>query len=128
MRQPSAHSALQDDPSYVKALQRRAQCNEKIGSWSALSSAKEDYTKLVTLLPPSSDQVAEAKRLLRLLEPRIEEAQKRETGEMVDKLKGIGNSILGERNTPKLEGSDTEEANTGRFGLSTDNFNGGGRL
>ena len=60
--------------------------------------------------------------MLRLLEPRIEEAQKRETGEMVDKLKGIGNSILGERNTPKLEGSDTEEANTGRFGLSTDNF------
>ncbi|KAN0125130.1 TPR-like protein [Russula decolorans] len=96
--------ALQDDPSYVRALQRRAQCNEKIGSWSALSSAKEDYTKLVTLLPPSSDQVAEAKRSLRLLEPRIEEAQKREMGEMVDKMKGLGNSILG------------------RFGLSTDNF------
>jgi hypothetical protein len=34
---------------------------------------------------------------LRLLEPRIEEAQKREVGEMVDKLKGVGNSILGER-------------------------------
>ncbi len=55
-----------------------------------------DYTKLVTLLPPSSDQVAEAKRSLRLLEPRIEEAQKREVGEMVDKLKGLGNSVLGE--------------------------------
>ncbi len=112
MRAPSAHSALQDDPSYIRALQRRAQCNEKIGSWSALSSAKEgmqparfrishsvnsvDYTKLVTLLPPSSDQVAEAKRSLRLLEPRIEEAQKREVGEMVDKLKGLGNSVLGE--------------------------------
>ncbi|KAF8507071.1 TPR-like protein [Russula emetica] len=96
--------ALQDDPSYVRALQRRAQCNEKIGSWSALSSAKEDYTKLVTLLPPSSNQAAEAKRSLRLLEPRIEEAQKREMGEMVDKLKGLGNSVLG------------------RFGLSTDNF------
>jgi len=95
--------ALQDDPSYVRALQRRAQCNEKIGSWSALSSAKEDYTKLVALLPPSSDQVAEAKRSLRLLEPRIEEAQKREMGEMVDKLKGLGNSILGEGNAPKLE-------------------------
>jgi hypothetical protein len=54
-----------------------------------------DYTTLITLLPPSSDQVAEAKRSLRLLEPRIEEAQKREMGEMVDKLKGLGNSILG---------------------------------
>ncbi|KAI0001992.1 hypothetical protein BJV77DRAFT_1057703 [Russula vinacea] len=96
--------ALQDDPSYARALQRRAQCNEKIGSWSALSSAKEDYTALVTLLPPSSNQVAEAKQSLRLLEPRLEEAQKREMGEMVDKLKGLGNSILG------------------RFGLSTDNF------
>lgn len=112
MRQPSADSALQDDPSYARALQRRAQCNEKIGSWSALSSAKEgmqstrfwisrsvnsvDYSALITLLPPSSDQVVEAKRSLRLLEPRIEEAQKREMGEMVDKLKGLGNSILGE--------------------------------
>jgi hypothetical protein len=47
--------------------------------------------------------VAEAKRSLRLLEPRIEEAQKREMGEMVDKLKGLGNSVLGERNAPKLE-------------------------
>jgi hypothetical protein len=24
-------------------------------------------------------------------------------GEMVDKLKGLGNSVLGERNTPKLD-------------------------
>jgi hypothetical protein len=112
MRKLIAHSALQDDPSYARALQRRAQCNEKIGSWSALSSAKEgmqaarfrisrsvnsvDYTALVTLLPPSSNQVAEAKQSLRLLEPRLEEAQKREMGEMVDKLKGLGNSILGE--------------------------------
>jgi hypothetical protein len=119
MHQPSANSALQDDPSYTKALQRRAQCNEKIGSWSALSSAKEgmqparfqisrsfnsvDYTTLITLLPPSSNQVVEAKRSLRLLEPRVEEAQKRETGEMVDKLKGLGNSILGKLNAKKLE-------------------------
>jgi hypothetical protein len=64
--------------------------------------------------------VAEAKRSLRLLDPRIEGAQKREMGEMVDKLKGLGNSVLGERD-PKV-GSDAEEANAGRFGLSTDNF------
>ncbi|KAH9064183.1 TPR-like protein, partial [Lactarius vividus] len=96
--------ALQDDPRYIKVLLRRAQCNEKIGSWSALSSAKEDYTALLTQLPSSSNQVAEVNRSLRLLEPRIEEAQKREVGEVVDKLKGLGNSVLG------------------RFGLSTDNF------
>ncbi|KAH9025053.1 TPR-like protein [Lactarius hengduanensis] len=96
--------ALQDDPSYIRVLLRRAQCNEKIGSWSALSSAKEDYTALLTQLPSSSNQVAEVNRSSRLLEPRIEEAQKREVGEVVDKLKGLGNSVLG------------------RFGLSTDNF------
>lgn len=62
-----------------------------------------DYTKLVSLLPPSSGQVTEAKRSLGLLEPRIEEAQKREMGEMMDKMKGLGNSILGERNAPKVE-------------------------
>jgi hypothetical protein len=56
-----------------------------------------DYNTLVALLPPSSNQAAEAKRSLRLLEPRLEEAQKREVGEMVDKLKGIGNNVLGER-------------------------------
>ncbi|KAH9082043.1 hypothetical protein EDB83DRAFT_2503213 [Lactarius deliciosus] len=95
-----------DDPSYIRVLLRRAQCNEKIGSWSALSSAKEaiDYTALLTQLPSSSNQVADVNRSLRLLEPRIEEAQKREVGEVVDKLKGLGNSVLG------------------RFGLSTDNF------
>jgi hypothetical protein len=121
MRQPSVHSALQDDPSYIRALQRRAQCNEKIGSWLRFLVQRKvctparlrisrsvnsvDYTKLVTLMPPSFDQVAEAKQSLRLLEPHIEEAQKREMGEMVDKLKGLGNSVLGEQNTPKV-GSD----------------------
>lgn len=34
-------AALSDDPHYVKALQRRAASNEKIGTWSALSSAQE---------------------------------------------------------------------------------------
>ena len=55
-----------------------------------------DYTALLTQLPSSSDQVAEVERSLRLLEPRIEEAQKREVGEVVDKLKDLGNSVLGE--------------------------------
>ncbi|EIW86541.1 TPR-like protein [Coniophora puteana RWD-64-598 SS2] len=96
--------ALQDDPNYVKALQRRAACNEKIDTWSALSSAQEDYTKVLTLLPPTSPQVLEIERTLRRLEPRVQVAQKKETDEMLDKLKGLGNSVLG------------------RFGLSTDNF------
>ncbi|KAL0950939.1 hypothetical protein HGRIS_007694 [Hohenbuehelia grisea] len=104
--------ALLDDPNYVKALQRRATSGEKVNSWSSLTKAQEDYTALLKLLSPASSQYHDAEKALRLLGPRLEAAQKAETAEMMDKLKGLGNSILG------------------NFGLSTDNFkfepNGGG--
>jgi len=96
--------ALCDDPMYVKALQRRATSNEELDTWTSLSAAQEDYNKLLTVLPSSSPQYVETRRLLNALKPRVEAAQKRETSEMMDKLKGIGNSILG------------------NFGLSTNNF------
>ncbi|KAI0330531.1 TPR-like protein [Cubamyces sp. BRFM 1775] len=96
--------ALKDDPRYVKALQRRAAANEQIGSWSSLTSAQEDYKQLVELLPSRSSVLVAIRRSLAALPSRIEAAQKRETTEMLDKLKGLGNSILG------------------NFGLSTDNF------
>lgn len=35
------------------------------------------------------------RRKLQLLKPRLEAAQKRETDEMLGKLKGLGNSLLG---------------------------------
>jgi len=100
----SCAQALLDDPKYVKARQRRAASNEEINSWTSLTSAQEDYTALLELLPPSSSQLSEVKRSLQLIKPRVEAAQKKETGEMLDKLKGLGNSLLG------------------NFGLSTDNF------
>ncbi|KAJ6574823.1 TPR-like protein [Mycena capillaripes] len=96
--------ALLDDPNYVKALQRRAASNEKIDSWSSLTAAQEDYTTLLKILPPSTPQTKEIERSQHLLKPRLEAAQKAETAEMLGKLKGMGNSILG------------------NFGLSTDNF------
>ncbi|KAJ7900048.1 hypothetical protein B0H14DRAFT_2331670, partial [Mycena olivaceomarginata] len=96
--------ALLDDPNYVKALQRRAASNEKINSWSSLTAAQEDYTTLLKILPPSNPQIKEIERSQHLLKPRLEAAQKAETAEMLSKLKGMGNSILG------------------NFGLSTDNF------
>ncbi|KAF9243941.1 TPR-like protein [Melanogaster broomeanus] len=85
--------ALNDDAHYVKALQRRAASNEKIGTWTSLSRAQEDYKLLVELLPANSPELSRTKKALQLIEPR-----------MMDKLKGLGNTILG------------------KFGLSTDNF------
>ncbi|KAJ7139842.1 TPR-like protein [Mycena epipterygia] len=96
--------ALLDDPNYVKALQRRAASNEKINTWSSLTAAQEDYTTLLKILPPATPQAKETERSQHLLKPRLEAAQKEETAEMLGKLKGLGNSILG------------------NFGLSTDNF------
>lgn len=95
--------ALLDDPDYVKALQRRATCNEILNTWSSLAAAQEDYTSLLRLSSVQS-QTREIEGKLRSLKPRIETAQKAETAEMLGKLKGLGNSILG------------------NFGLSTDNF------
>jgi len=95
---------LADDPKYIKALQRRAASNEQLNTWSSLSAAQEDYNALLSLLPPTSPQIAETRRTLQALKPRVEVAQKQETDEMLDKLKGLGNSVLG------------------NFGLSTDNF------
>ncbi|THH00916.1 hypothetical protein EW145_g7010 [Phellinidium pouzarii] len=100
----ACNEALADDPNYIKALQRRASCNEKIGSWSSLGSAQEDYNTLLKILPPDSPQLGAIRRALAALKPRLEDAQKKETGEVLEKLKGLGNSILG------------------NFGLSTDNF------
>ncbi|KAJ7462670.1 hypothetical protein B0H11DRAFT_89815 [Mycena galericulata] len=112
--------ALLDDPNYVKALQRRAASNEKINTWSSLTAAQEgkkhrfrdvvdvsrnaDYTTLLKIMPSSSAQANEVERSQSSLKPRLEAAQKEETAEMLGKLKGLGNSILG------------------NFGLSTDNF------
>jgi len=96
--------ALDDDPHYVKALQRRATSNDKIGTWSSLSSAQQDLKLLLELLPPNSAELTQTRKTLKSLEPRVRAAQEKETAEMMDKLKGLGNNILG------------------KFGLSTDNF------
>ena len=56
-----------------------------------------DYNTLLTVLPDDAPQRADVKRALASLKPRIEAAQKAETAEMLDKLKGLGNNILGTR-------------------------------
>ena len=61
-----------------------------------ISTSELDYSTLLKILPSNSPQIGPTKRALDRLKPRIEEAQKKETGEVLDKLKGLGNSILGE--------------------------------
>ncbi|KIM48022.1 hypothetical protein M413DRAFT_439716 [Hebeloma cylindrosporum] len=95
--------AILDDPTYIKALERRAASNDILNTWTSLTSVQEDYNTLLKLYT-SPTQLNETRRKLQYLKPRLEAAQKRETDEMLGKLKGLGNSILG------------------NFGLSTDNF------
>ena len=53
-----------------------------------------DYNTLIKLYT-SPMQLNEVRRKLEYLKPRLETAQKQETEEMLSKLKGLGNSILG---------------------------------
>ncbi|KAI9229073.1 MAG: hypothetical protein DHS80DRAFT_22672 [Piptocephalis tieghemiana] len=97
----SCTTALEADPTYHKALLRRAQAQERLDTWSALSKAQEDYRTLQKESPQHDSVCRDA---LGRLEPRVLKAQEREKEEMMGKLKDLGNSILG------------------KFGLSTDNF------
>ncbi|KAI9672018.1 MAG: hypothetical protein M1829_004562 [Trizodia sp. TS-e1964] len=89
----------------AKARLRRAKARENIGGWSALQGALDDYSALEKM-----PCVVGAERRLVLaqlakLPPKVKVAQELEVGEMMGKLKQLGNGIL----KP--------------FGLSTDNFN-----
>jgi hypothetical protein len=89
----------------AKALLRRAKARQETGGWASLQGADEDYKVLAAmpnLTPLDRRTVQDA---LRTLPPRLEEAKQKEMGEMMGKLKQLGNGIL----KP--------------FGLSTDNFN-----
>ncbi|KAJ8100754.1 hypothetical protein POJ06DRAFT_253608 [Lipomyces tetrasporus] len=91
--------SLKLQPKYMKPLLRRAQANERIGTWSSLQAAAEDYKLAHEISPTKETSLA----MIRI-QPKIEEAQKKETAEMLGKLKELGNGIL----RP--------------FGLSTDMF------
>ncbi|KAK9374258.1 uncharacterized protein V1513DRAFT_401161 [Lipomyces chichibuensis] len=91
--------SLKLQPKYMKPLLRRAHANEKLGTWSSLQAAAEDYKLAYEISPTNETRLA-----MMRIQPKIEEAQKRETAEMLGKLKELGNGIL----RP--------------FGLSTDMF------
>lgn len=96
-------AALKDDPEYIKALYRRAQANEKLGTWTALESSFKDYKELSSRPHPISMKT-DIEKGTKTLPKRIADAQEREKAEMMGKLKDLGNTVLG------------------KFGLSTDNF------
>ncbi|KAL4920065.1 hypothetical protein BDW62DRAFT_199155 [Aspergillus aurantiobrunneus] len=89
----------------AKALMRRARAKAELGGWGNLQGAEEDYKTLAGLENLSADDKRIVQRALRELPGRISKARESEMGEMMGKLKDLGNGIL----KP--------------FGLSTDNFN-----
>ncbi|KAL9635964.1 MAG: hypothetical protein Q9164_003140 [Protoblastenia rupestris] len=95
-----------EDISRIKAksLMRRARAKSELGGWGNLQGAEEDYKMLSTMpsLPPQDKKVVQA--ALRELPLKVKEAREKEMGEMMGKLKELGNGIL----KP--------------FGLSTDMF------
>ncbi|KAJ5647852.1 hypothetical protein N7490_004224 [Penicillium lividum] len=88
----------------AKALMRRAKAKSQTGGWASLQGAAEDYQVLNGMdnLPPDDRRIVQ--RALRELPARINEAKEKEMGEMMSKMKDLGNGFL----KP--------------FGLSTDNF------
>ncbi|KAF7590637.1 hypothetical protein BBP40_002585 [Aspergillus hancockii] len=88
----------------AKALMRRARAKSLLGGWGNLQGAEEDYKLLAGMdnLPPDDKRVVQ--KALRELPARINQAKEKEMGEMMGKLKDLGNGFL----KP--------------FGLSTDNF------
>ncbi|KAH8548793.1 hypothetical protein BGW37DRAFT_505056 [Umbelopsis sp. PMI_123] len=100
----SCSKAVELSPKYSKALFRRAQAGEKIGSYSALTEALKDYQN-VRELPDITDFTRkECLKAEQRLPALIKEQGEKEKEEMMVKLKDLGNTLLG------------------KFGLSTDNF------
>lgn len=105
--QQSGHTLSEIRNLQIKLLMRRAKAKTSLGGWSSLQGADEDYRILLspTMLPclsPTDRRIVTEEA--RKLTPRLNEAKEKEMTEMMDKLKGLGNSIL----KP--------------FGLSTENF------
>ncbi|KAJ0394316.1 hypothetical protein P43SY_004199 [Pythium insidiosum] len=89
--------AIELSPNYVKALLRRAEAFEKLDK---LDEALKDYEAVLKIDPTIRTAVKSHERVKKAVDERNEKMK----AEMMEKLKGFGNTILG------------------KFGLSTDNF------
>ncbi|KAK5707711.1 hypothetical protein LTR97_000249 [Elasticomyces elasticus] len=105
--QVSGHTLDEVRKLQVKLLTRRAKANTTLGTWAALQAADEDYATLLHATMQSSMSGTDRRQTItsaQALTPKLKAAQENEVAEMMGKLKGLGNSLLG------------------NFGLSTDNF------
>lgn len=77
----------------AKALMRRAKAKSEIGGWASLQGAAEDYQALAAMenLPAGDRRIVQ--RALLDLPDRIKEAREKEMGEMMSKLKGVGEPL-----------------------------------
>ncbi|WAQ89734.1 hypothetical protein PtA15_11A425 [Puccinia triticina] len=100
----AADASLKDDPNYAKALHRRAQANEKLGTWASLQSSLDDYNAISKLPEVPPGLLKEVKASQTRLPPLIAQRSEADKAEMMAKLKDLGNTVLG------------------KFGMSTDNF------
>uniref|UniRef100_K3X6F8 Uncharacterized protein n=1 Tax=Globisporangium ultimum (strain ATCC 200006 / CBS 805.95 / DAOM BR144) TaxID=431595 RepID=K3X6F8_GLOUD len=91
------NQSIELSPTYVKALIRRAEAYEKVDK---LEEALKDYEAVLAIDPTIRPAIQAQARLKKT----VEERQEKMKAEMLEKLKGFGNTILG------------------KFGLSTDNF------
>ncbi|KAF1332463.1 hypothetical protein FI667_g3595, partial [Globisporangium splendens] len=91
------NQSIELSPTYVKALIRRAEAYEKVDK---LEEALKDYEAVLAIDPTIRPAIQAQARLKKS----VEERQEKMKAEMLEKLKGFGNTILG------------------KFGLSTDNF------
>ncbi|KAF4306761.1 Tetratricopeptide-like helical [Botryosphaeria dothidea] len=88
----------------AKALLRRAKARAELGGWANLQGADEDYRAVAVTPGLSALDKKAVDTALRDLPCKLDEAKKKEVGEMMGKLKSLGNGLL----KP--------------FGLSTENF------
>lgn len=114
----------------TKTLLRRARAKSSIepATWANLSAALEDYTLLAssqffTGLPPSDQRTVRS--ALVTLPPRVNEAKEHEVGEMMGKLKDLGNGILKPFGLSTDMFKMVKDENTGGYSLSFEQ--GGGK-
>lgn len=106
--------AIELNPSYTKALVRRAEAHEKLEHFE---EALDDLKKILEL-DPSNDQ---ARRGIRRLEPLIAQKQEKMKEEAIAKLKEMGNTILGKFGMSVDNFKSVKDPNTGSYSFSFQN-------